>query len=63
MVLATHHRVPEVWASKHPVLALCYLSQYFPELAGRLLRRIGPARARALNDDAASKAPATDKGA
>eukprot|EP00242_Pyramimonas_sp_CCMP2087_P001827 CAMPEP_0198230400 /NCGR_PEP_ID=MMETSP1445-20131203/114645_1 /TAXON_ID=36898 /ORGANISM="Pyramimonas sp., Strain CCMP2087" /LENGTH=347 /DNA_ID=CAMNT_0043910937 /DNA_START=54 /DNA_END=1094 /DNA_ORIENTATION=+ len=60
VMLGTYHHVPEVWASKHPVLVLAYLSQYLPSVAGMILRKIGPARARALNDQNSSERTGTD---
>uniref|UniRef100_A0A7S0UUM4 NAD(P)-binding protein n=1 Tax=Polytomella parva TaxID=51329 RepID=A0A7S0UUM4_9CHLO len=47
---AIAHGVDEAWISKHPVLAMAYVQQYAPSLAMRILKRIGPKRARALQE-------------
>jgi hypothetical protein len=49
LVRAIWHRRPQCWIAAHPVLAMAYLSQYLPTVAAALLRRIGPARTRALD--------------
>lgn len=49
LVRAIWHRPPQCWIAAHPVLAMAYLCQYLPTVAASLLRKIGPARTRALD--------------
>lgn len=45
---AAYHRLDECWIANHPVLLLGYLMQYAPWLGMLALKKVGPARARAL---------------
>ncbi|EFN55180.1 hypothetical protein CHLNCDRAFT_134329 [Chlorella variabilis] len=45
---AAYHGLDECWIAYHPVLLLGYLMQYAPWLGMKVLKRVGPARARAL---------------
>eukprot|EP00191_Tetraselmis_sp_GSL018_P020355 CAMPEP_0177594506 /NCGR_PEP_ID=MMETSP0419_2-20121207/9819_1 /TAXON_ID=582737 /ORGANISM="Tetraselmis sp., Strain GSL018" /LENGTH=349 /DNA_ID=CAMNT_0019085823 /DNA_START=207 /DNA_END=1253 /DNA_ORIENTATION=- len=47
---AVHHRIPEVWVAKHPVLALAYAMRLAPALGWAVLRRVGPKRVRAMRE-------------
>ena len=54
IVTAAHHGLPEVWIARHPVLLMGYLMQYWPWAGGRVLARVGPARAAQLRDGSGS---------
>lgn len=47
---AAYHCLDECWIANHPVLLLGYIMQYVPWLGMLVLKRVGPARARALRD-------------
>lgn len=46
---AMAHGLSECWIAKHPVLLVAYLMQYVPSLGWAVLKKIGPARARAVS--------------
>ncbi|CAI5513094.1 unnamed protein product [Closterium sp. Naga37s-1] len=48
IVSAAAWRLEEAWISRHPVLLLMYLAQYFPATCSMLFRKIGPKRVQAL---------------
>jgi dehydrogenase/reductase SDR family protein 7 len=51
MAKAMYHRLMEVWISDQPLLAMTYITQYFPTLSQLLFSRVlGPARVRALQN-------------
>ncbi|GFR45808.1 hypothetical protein Agub_g7264 [Astrephomene gubernaculifera] len=45
---AAAHGLDEVWIARHPVLAVGYIFQLLPRLGWRLLKKVGPKRARAV---------------
>ncbi|PNW86961.1 hypothetical protein CHLRE_02g103100v5 [Chlamydomonas reinhardtii] len=47
---AAAHGVDEAWIAKHPVLAVGYIWQLLPALGWRLLKKVGPKRARAIKE-------------
>ncbi|CAI5477202.1 unnamed protein product [Closterium sp. Yama58-4] len=48
IVSAAAWKLEEAWISKHPVLLLMYLGQYFPATCSMLFKKIGPKRVQAL---------------
>ncbi|CAI7889947.1 unnamed protein product [Closterium sp. NIES-53] len=48
IVSAAAWRLEEAWISRHPVLLLMYLGQYFPATCSMLFSKIGPKRVQAL---------------
>ncbi|GLI66405.1 hypothetical protein VaNZ11_010166 [Volvox africanus] len=47
---AAAHGVDEAWIALHPVLAMGYIFQLLPRLGWSLLKKVGPARARAVKE-------------
>jgi len=47
---AAAHGVDEAWISRHPVLAAGYVFQLLPRLGWKVLKKIGPSRARAMKE-------------
>ncbi|GIL61662.1 hypothetical protein Vafri_16082, partial [Volvox africanus] len=47
---AAAHGVDEAWIALHPVLAIGYIFQLLPRLGWSLLKKVGPARARAVKE-------------
>jgi dehydrogenase/reductase SDR family member 7 len=44
-----YHKLPELWISEEPVLAMAYVTQYLPYVSKLLFTKIlGPARVKAL---------------
>lgn len=43
---AVYNKVEECWISKHPVLLMGYVMQFFPKLGMSILKKIGPGRVR-----------------
>eukprot|EP00951_Prasinocladus_malaysianus_P048504 scaffold659319_cov52-Prasinocladus_malaysianus.AAC.1 len=47
---AVYHNCPEVLVARHPVLALSYVFRFLPALGWYIMKKVGPKRARAVND-------------
>ena len=49
-IAATAAGLPVSWAAKQPILTLAYAAQYAPWLCTSVMRAVGPARARGLEE-------------
>lgn len=49
VLAAAHHGVDEAWLSRHPVLLLMHVMQFFPPLGRALMRVVGPKRAHGMH--------------